>query len=78
VLSMDEAPSHPHNVARSVFTELDGVPQPMPAPRFSRTPLDAPSAPEPAGAADLRDVLAAWGLDGNAVEAAQGAGILAD
>jgi alpha-methylacyl-CoA racemase len=38
VLSLDEAPQHPHNVARGTFVELHGVVQPGPAPRFSRTP----------------------------------------
>ena len=37
VLSMAEAPSHPHNVHRSTFVELDGWMQPAPSPRFSRT-----------------------------------------
>ncbi|MFT5562357.1 MAG: alpha-methylacyl-CoA racemase [Sulfitobacter sp.] len=37
VLSMTEAAEHPHNKARGTFTELDGVLQPSPAPRFSRT-----------------------------------------
>jgi alpha-methylacyl-CoA racemase len=37
VLSMAEAPRHPHNVARSTFVEVDGVVQPAPAPRFSRS-----------------------------------------
>jgi len=39
VLTMAEAPHHPHNVARGTFIEVDGVPQPAPAPRFSRTPI---------------------------------------
>ena len=38
VLSMTEAPAHPHNLARGAFVLLDGVQQPAPAPRFSRTP----------------------------------------
>ena len=37
VLSVWDAPKHPHNVARQTFVELDGVTQPAPAPRFSRT-----------------------------------------
>lgn len=37
VLDLDEAPKHPHNVARGTFIEIDGVMQPAPAPRFSRT-----------------------------------------
>lgn len=38
VLSMQEAPQHPHNVARGTFVEIDGLTQPAPSPRFSRTP----------------------------------------
>jgi alpha-methylacyl-CoA racemase len=38
VLSMSEAVEHPHNVARGTFVAADGVVQPAPAPRFSRTP----------------------------------------
>jgi alpha-methylacyl-CoA racemase len=38
VLTMAEAPKHPHMVARNVFVERHGVTQPGPAPRFSRTP----------------------------------------
>ena len=37
VLSIDEAPNHPHNQARKVFVTVDGITQPSPAPRFSRT-----------------------------------------
>jgi len=77
VLSMEEAPDHPHNRARNVFVEVDGVPQPGPAPRFSRTPLAAPTPPEPPGAADLRAVLAGWGIGATEVETAQGLGFLA-
>jgi alpha-methylacyl-CoA racemase len=38
VLSLAEAPQHPHNLARSTFIEVDGVIQPAPAPRFAGTP----------------------------------------
>ncbi|MEX0834807.1 MAG: CaiB/BaiF CoA-transferase family protein, partial [Nitriliruptor sp.] len=38
VLSLAEAPKHPHNVAREAFVDVGGQPQPAPAPRFSRTP----------------------------------------
>jgi alpha-methylacyl-CoA racemase len=44
VLDMDEAPRHPHNVARRAFIDIDGAPQPAPAPRFSRTPPEVTSA----------------------------------
>jgi len=59
VLSLEEAPNHPSNQERGVFLEIDGVPQPGPAPRFSRTPAEVRSGPT----ADPRTVLAAWGLD---------------
>src|SRR5690606_4509868 len=42
VLSMAEAPEHPHMKARGTFIEVDGVVQPAPAPRFSRTVPDTP------------------------------------
>lgn len=42
VLGMAEAPTHPHNVARHVFVDIDGVTQPAPAPRFSGTPAATP------------------------------------
>ena len=38
VLTLAEAPEHPHNVARGTFVEVDGVRHPAPAPRFDRTP----------------------------------------
>ena len=38
VLSLAEAPQHPHNLARETFVEVEGVTQPAPAPRFSKTP----------------------------------------
>jgi alpha-methylacyl-CoA racemase len=48
VLTLGEAPGHPHNVARGTFTEVAGVVQPSPAPRFSETPgVIAGPAPEP-------------------------------
>ncbi|OSZ69278.1 carnitine dehydratase [Sphingomonas sp. IBVSS1] len=42
VLSMAEAPHHPHNAARQTFVEADGVMQPAPAPRYSATVTDSP------------------------------------
>jgi alpha-methylacyl-CoA racemase len=45
VLDATEAPSHPHNKAREVFIEVDGVTQPAPGPRFSATPPARPSGP---------------------------------
>ena len=47
VLSASEAAAHPHNRARGTFVEIDGVMQPAPAPRFSRTQTDLPDPPQP-------------------------------
>ena len=62
VLSLTEAPSHPHNRARGTFMKRDDVTQPAPAPRFSRTPgrvaRGAPQCGEGGAAA-----LAEWGFD---------------
>ncbi len=49
VLSMEEAPKHPHNIARGTFTEVAGVTQPAPAPRFSRTAASIERPPAHAG-----------------------------
>jgi alpha-methylacyl-CoA racemase len=74
---MAEAPHHPHNVARSTFIEIDGVAQPAPAPRFSRTPAGRPAPPRPPGD-DLRAVLADWGIATGRIEALVASGALAD
>ena len=49
VLNMEEAPNHPHNKARHTFIELEGVTQPAPAPRFSRTQPKVQSSPSLVG-----------------------------
>lgn len=61
VLSMKEAPYHPHNVHRSTFTEVAGEMQPAPAPRFSRTPGSIPMPPPHAGQ-HTSEVLVDWGF----------------
>jgi alpha-methylacyl-CoA racemase len=61
VLSMTEARDHPHNRARGAFVELEGIPQPRPAPRFSRTDARLRRPPAPAGA-HTAEVLADWGF----------------
>ncbi len=61
VLSLAEAATHPHNQARRTFVEVDGVVQPAPAPRFSRTPSAIQSGPAEPGRhteAALKD----WGF----------------
>lgn len=61
VLSLAEAPSHPHNKARETFVEIDGIRQPAPAPRFSRTVSEPGNAPNEAGSC-TETALAAWGM----------------
>jgi alpha-methylacyl-CoA racemase len=62
VLSLAEAPQHPHNVARQTFIEVGGVTQPAPAPRYSGTVADHP-APPPCAGADGAAIFAALGYD---------------
>lgn len=61
VLSMAEAPSHPHNVARQTFVEVAGLNQPAPAPRFSRTPSAIQGPPGGMGA-KTEEILDSWGI----------------
>jgi alpha-methylacyl-CoA racemase len=56
ILTMAEAPKHPHNAARKIFVERHGVTQPAPAPRFSRTP----SAIREAETADIGELTKEW------------------
>jgi alpha-methylacyl-CoA racemase len=75
VLSLDEAPRHPHNLARGTFVEVAGVTQPGPAPRFSATP-GAVAGPPPAIGAHNRSALGAWGFEEEEINALQAAGAL--
>jgi alpha-methylacyl-CoA racemase len=61
VLGPAEAPGHPHNAHRSTFTEVAGVVQPAPAPRFSRTPGGIGMPPPHAGQ-HTAEALADWGF----------------
>jgi alpha-methylacyl-CoA racemase len=61
VLTMTEAPQHPHNVARGTFTEVKGIVQPAPAPRFSRTPGAIQRPPAHPGQ-HTDEALADWGF----------------
>jgi alpha-methylacyl-CoA racemase len=76
VLSMDEAPQHPHNAERKTFVEAFGVTQPSPAPRFSRTAGAVNGAPAMAGK-DSRNVLESWGITPEQVEGFLKAGAVA-
>lgn len=75
VLSLAEAPLHPHAQARGMFVTLAGVVQPAPAPRFSRTPAALPTAAEEPGASG-RAALRDWGVSPGTVARLEGAGII--
>ncbi|MDZ4761782.1 MAG: CoA transferase, partial [Alphaproteobacteria bacterium] len=67
VLSMSEAPEHPHNVARDTFLDVFGAVQPAPAPRFSRTAGNVQGPPALPGQ-QSRQVMLDWGVDQQMVE----------
>ena len=66
VLRLSEAREHPHAVARGTFVTIEGVPQPAPQPRFSRTIPAIPGPVEPVGGGG-RAALRAWGLPDAAI-----------
>ena len=66
VLAMPEAPLHPHIAERGTFTEVAGITQPAPAPRFSRTPGSIERPPPHAGQ-HTNEILAEWGLSDDRV-----------
>ena len=75
VLDMAEAPLHPHNAARATFAQVNGVTQPAPAPRFSRTPAalgEPPASPGQHSAAILAD----WGWSEAELSALAQAGVI--
>jgi alpha-methylacyl-CoA racemase len=76
VLSLSEAPQHPHNVARGTFTEVAGVVQPAPAPRFSRTEAEIGGPPAHAGQ-HTDEVLAEAGLSADRIAGLKASGAVA-
>lgn len=68
ILSLEEAPKHPHNVERETFIERDGIVQPAPAPRFSATPTEVQFSPASIGEHN-DSALAEWGFSKAEIEA---------
>ncbi len=75
VLSLAEAPHHPHNQARCTFIDVDGVVQPAPAPRFSATPTTIPVAPTASGT-HTDEIMRSSGYDDGEIAELQQAGII--
>ena len=75
VLSLAEAPRHAHNRERQSFVEIDGVPQPAPTPRFSRTP-GAVSRGAPQRGEGGAEALVDWGFSSAQIEALEASGAL--
>ena len=76
VLSMDEAPHHPHNRHRGTFVESGGVMQPGPAPRFSRTPSKIQRPPARPGE-HTEEALGDWGFSAADLEGLRKSGAIA-
>lgn len=75
VLSMSEAPQHPHNRDRGSFIEVAGVSQPAPAPRFSRSNPQSPKSAAPAGS-DAQAVLHCAGYSDSQIQSLRERGAL--
>ncbi|MEA2000345.1 MAG: CaiB/BaiF CoA-transferase family protein [Actinomycetota bacterium] len=75
VLSMVEAPNHPHNIERGTFANISGVVQPAPAPRFSRSVLNTPEPVQSPGQ-DTDALLEELGLAGQRIAGLRAAGVV--
>ena len=75
VLSVFEAPTHPHNVLRGTFIEVDGVVQPSPSPRFSRTTAEILHAARAPGE-DSTEVLSSIGFAQDELDALREQGVI--
>ncbi len=76
VLTLSEASEDPHNRGREAFVEIEGIRQPSPAPRFSRTPPSTPAAPRLPGA-DTVEVLRDAGLETGEIAELRAGGVIA-
>lgn len=70
ILDLKEAPTHPHNEARRTFIDIEGITQPAPAPRFSRTQGEVQSPSAIAGE-NTEEILNDWGFSQNEIDELQ-------
>ncbi len=75
VLTLEEAPKHPHNRERGTYLEIEGVAQLAPAPRLSRSVAPAPKAFRPWQREEAAEILAPW-LSGAALAEALSAAVI--
>jgi alpha-methylacyl-CoA racemase len=75
VLNFMDAPKHPANVARDTYIEVDGITQPAPAPRFSRTPAEVRHGAHELGA-DTDSTLTAMGFEEQEIASMRAAGAI--
>ncbi|MGV6802456.1 MAG: CaiB/BaiF CoA transferase family protein [bacterium] len=75
VLSMAEAPLHPHNMVRQTFVDVAGVRQPAPAPRYSKSKLSAPQHKRDNGQ-DTEEILMSIGCSEKEIEALREASVI--
>jgi len=75
VLSVEEAPKHPHNVARMTFVEIDGITNPAPAPRFSRTKPEI-QGPPPNPGEHNETALSDWGISSEDINSVKESGAI--
>jgi alpha-methylacyl-CoA racemase len=75
VLDMGEAFNHPHNLARKTFVEIEGVPQPAPAPRFSRTKPEI-QGPVHTGEEYTKKALLDWGIPPDDIDRLKAAAVI--
>jgi alpha-methylacyl-CoA racemase len=75
VLSLADAPEHPHNRARGAFVTVDGQIQPAPAPRYAGTPTGLPRMTRVMGE-DTRTILATLGYDAARIDGLKASGVI--
>jgi alpha-methylacyl-CoA racemase len=75
ILNLEEAPDHPHNKSRKTYVDFEGVTQPAPAPRFSRTQGSIQSSAALIGA-NTNEILNSWGFSDDKVENLKKGGVI--
>ena len=75
ILNLEEAPDHPHNKSRKTYVDFEGVTQPSPAPRFSRTQGTIQSSAALIGE-NTNEILNSWGFSDDKVDNLKKEGVI--